>query len=117
MPNVSRAGCAAAARPDEDPGRGTQKEGFEAEEIANGLQIFGPVGCGKCTDGYKGRTGLYEVMPVSEEIGRIIMAGGSVMEIKDQAIREGVWGLRQSGLNKVRMGITSLDEINSVTVD
>ena len=94
-----------------------KKEGFSDEEIANGLQIFGPVGCGNCTDGYKGRTGLYEVMPVSEEIGRIIMGGGSVLEIKEQAVREGVWGLRQSGLNKVRLGITSLEEINSVTVD
>jgi type IV pilus assembly protein PilB len=56
-------------------------------------------------------------MPVSEEIGRIIMTGGSVLDIKAQAVKEGVWGLRQSGLNKVRMGITSLDEINSVTVD
>ena len=56
-------------------------------------------------------------MPVSEEIGRTIMAGGNVMDIKQQAIREGVWGLRQAGINKVRMGITSLDEINRVTVD
>jgi type IV pilus assembly protein PilB len=93
------------------------KEGFTQEEIENGLQIFQPVGCTNCTDGYKGRTGLYEVMPVSEEIGRIIMTGGSVLDIKAQAVREGVWGLRQSGLNKVRMGITSLDEVNSVTVD
>jgi type IV pilus assembly protein PilB len=56
-------------------------------------------------------------MPVSEEIGRIIMMGGSVLEIKQQATREGVWGLRQAGLNKVRQGITTLDEINRVTVD
>jgi type IV pilus assembly protein PilB len=57
------------------------------------------------------------VMPVSEEIGRIIMTGGSVLEIKQQAAREGVWGLRQAGLNKVRQGVTTLDEINRVTVD
>ncbi|HVN42808.1 MAG TPA: type IV-A pilus assembly ATPase PilB [Steroidobacteraceae bacterium] len=93
------------------------KEGFTPAEIANGLQIFGPVGCMQCTDGYKGRTGLYEVMPVSEEIGRIIMGGGNVLEIKEQAVREGVWGLRQAGLNKVRQGVTSLDEVNRVTVD
>ena len=80
-------------------------------------RFFGPVGCTQCTDGYKGRTGIYEVMPVSEEIGRIIMEGGNVMHIKQQAVREGVWGLRQSGLKKVRDGITSLDEINRVTVD
>jgi type IV pilus assembly protein PilB len=93
------------------------KEGFAPEEIATGLQIFGPVGCTQCTDGYKGRTGIYEVMPVSEEIGRIIMVGGSVLDIKEQAEREGVWGLRKAALKKVKDGITSLDEINRVTVD
>jgi type IV pilus assembly protein PilB len=93
------------------------KEGFKPDEIANGIQVFGPVGCTSCTDGYKGRTGIYEVMPVSEEIGRIIMEGGNVMQIKQQAAREGVWSLRQAGLKKVRDGITSLEEINRVTVD
>jgi type IV pilus assembly protein PilB len=93
------------------------KEGFQPEEIAKGIQIFGPVGCSQCTDGYKGRTGLYEVMPVSEEIGRIIMEGGSVLDIAKEAAREGVWTLRQSGMKKVRDGITSLEEVNSVTVD
>ena len=99
------------------PDEALRKEGFTPEEIATGLQIFGPVGCTQCTDGYKGRTGIYEVMPVSEEIGRIIMTGGSVLDIKEQAQREGVWGLRQSALNKVKMGMTSLEEINRVTVD
>jgi len=101
----------------EIPEEALQKEGFTTEEIATGLQIFGPVGCTNCTDGYKGRTGIYEVMPVSEEIGRIIMTGGSVLDIKAQATREGVWGLRQSALKKVKDGITSLDEVNRVTVD
>jgi len=54
---------------------------------------------------------------VSEQIGRIIMTGGDVLGIKEQAVKEGVWGLRQSGLNKVRQGITSLEELNNVTVD
>jgi len=93
------------------------KEGFSESEIATGLQIYGPAGCTQCTDGYKGRVGIYEVMPVSEEIGRIIMAGGSVLDIKQQAVREGVWGLRKSALKKVMDGLTSLDEINRVTVD
>ena len=79
--------------------------------------MFGPVGCMQCTDGYKGRTGLYEVMVVSEEIGRIIMEGGNVMHIREQATREGVWTLRESGLQKIKAGFTSLDEINRVTVD
>ncbi len=99
------------------PAEALLKEGFTPEEIETGLQIFGPVGCTQCTDGYKGRTGIYEVMPVSEEIGRIIMTGGSVLDIKQQAVREGVWGLRKSALKKVMDGITSLDEINRVTVD
>ena len=60
------------------------KDGFGEEEIATGLQVYGAVGCGNCTDGYKGRTGIYEVMPVSEEIGRIIMGDGNVMEISQQ---------------------------------
>jgi type IV pilus assembly protein PilB len=65
------------------------KEGFTHEQIATDLQIFGPVGCPQCTDGYKGRVGIYEVMPVTEEIGRIIMAGGSAMDIKEQAAARG----------------------------
>jgi type IV pilus assembly protein PilB len=101
----------------EIPDEALLKEGFTPDEIATGIQIFGPVGCTQCTDGYKGRTGIYEVMTVSEEIGRIIMIGGSVLDIKQQAVREGVWGLRKSGLKKVMDGITSLDEINRVTVD
>jgi len=93
------------------------KEGFSQQQIANGLNIFGPVGCPNCTDGYKGRVGIYEVMPISEQIGRVIMAGGSAIEIKDQAAAEGVWNLRQSALHKVAKGVTSIDEINRVTVD
>ena len=90
---------------------------FTNEQIATDLQIFGPVGCPQCTDGYKGRVGIYEVMPVTEEIGRIIMAGGSAMDIKEQAAAEGVWNLRQSALKKVADGVTSLDEVNRVTVE
>jgi type IV pilus assembly protein PilB len=93
------------------------KEGFTPEQIATDLRVFGPVGCPQCTDGYKGRVGIYEVMGVSEEIGRIIMAGGSALDIKEQAAAEGVWGLRQSALKKVADGVTSLDEVNRVTVE
>jgi len=114
---LARRLCSTCKARVEVPEEALLKEGFSQEEIATGIQIFGPVGCTQCTDGYKGRTGIYEVMPVSEEIGRIIMEGGNVMHIKQQAVREGVWGLRQSGLKKVRDGITSLDEINRVTVD
>ncbi len=114
---LARRLCNHCKAPMKVPAEALKKEGFGDEEIANGLQVFQAVGCSNCTDGYKGRTGIYEVMPISEEIGRTIMMGGSVLEIKEQATREGVWGLRQAGLNKVRMGLTSLDEINRVTVD
>jgi type IV pilus assembly protein PilB len=114
---LARRLCKSCKTPMKIPAEALKKEGFEDEEIANGLQIFQAAGCSNCTDGYKGRTGIYEVMPVSEEIGRIIMMGGSVLDIKQQATREGVWGLRQAGINKVRQGITTLDEINRVTVD
>ncbi len=75
------------------------------------------MGCSQCTDGYKGRVGIYQVMPVTETIGRIIMAGGSAIDIADQAAKEGVWDLRRSGLEKVKDGVTSLEEINSVTIE
>jgi type IV pilus assembly protein PilB len=81
------------------------------------LTIYKAVGCDQCTRGYKGRIGIYEVMPLSEEMGRIIMEGGNSIQIADQARREGVNDLRQSGLNKVRMGMTSLEEINRVTTE
>ncbi len=73
------------------------------------------MGCDQCTHGYKGRVGIYEVMPVSEEIGRIIMANGNAIQIADQAKREGINNLRRSGLNKVSAGVTSLAELNRVT--
>ncbi|MFZ1828499.1 MAG: type IV-A pilus assembly ATPase PilB [Candidatus Competibacteraceae bacterium] len=91
-------------------------QGFREDEIKD-LTIYKAVGCDQCTRGYKGRVGIYEVMPLSEEMGRIIMAGGNSIQIADQARREGINDLRQSGLNKVRMGLTSLEEINRVTTE
>ncbi len=93
------------------------KEGFTDEEIEAGLNVFGPVGCKQCNGGYKGRLGIFQVMEVSEEMGRIIMAGGNAMQIADQAAKEGVIDLRQAGLNKVKEGVTSLDEVNRVTIE
>jgi type IV pilus assembly protein PilB len=93
------------------------KEGFTADEIGEGLKIYGPGGCPSCNDGYKGRLGLYQVMPVSEEIGRIIMDGGNAISISDQARAEGVLDLRSAGLRKVKAGLTSLEEVNSVTIE
>ena len=101
----------------EVPREALEKEGFEAEDIDDGLTIFGPVGCKSCNDGYKGRLGIFQVMEVSETMGKIIMAGGNAMQITEQAANEGVIDLRRAGLNKVKEGVTSLEEINRVTIE
>ncbi len=93
------------------------KEGFSEDEIEEGLTVFGPKGCKLCNEGYKGRVGIFQVMEVSETMGRIIMEGGNAMQIKDQAEKEGVVDLRRAGLNKVKEGVTSLDEVNRVTIE
>ncbi len=93
------------------------QEGFSAEAVRSGLRIFGPVGCKACTDGYKGRTGIYQVLPMSEAIQRIILEGGNAQEIADQAVKDGIWDLRRAALQKVKDGVTSLEEINRVTID
>lgn len=92
-------------------------EGFTQEEINSGLKIFEPVGCNECSDGYKGRTGIYQVMPMTEEIQSIILEGGNALQIAEAAQRSGVRDLRQSALLKVKQGVTSLTEINRVTKD
>jgi type IV pilus assembly protein PilB len=93
------------------------KEGYSEDELRAGLSLYKAVGCSQCTDGYKGRTGLYQVMPVSDEIQRIILQNGNAVDIAAQAAREGVADLRRSGLEKAKAGITSLDEINQCTVE
>ena len=93
------------------------KEGFTKEDVGSRLTIYKPVGCAACTDGYKGRTGLYQVMPVSEAMGRIILKDGNAVDIADQAAKEGIWDLRRSGLKKVKDGLTSLEEVNQCTVE
>ncbi|HJU26680.1 MAG TPA: type IV-A pilus assembly ATPase PilB, partial [Rhodanobacteraceae bacterium] len=92
-------------------------EGFTKEEIANGLQLYDAVGCSGCNDGYKGRLGIYEVMPMNDDIQRIILEGGSAMKIAEAARKSGVRTLRDSALWKVKQGVTSLAEINRVTKD
>ena len=114
---LARRLCAQCKQPIDVPAEALRKEGFEESDIAAGIKIYGPKGCGSCTDGYKGRVGIYQVMEVSDAIGRIIMEGGNAMDIADQAAKEGVWDLRRSGLEKVKDGVTSLEEINSVTIE
>lgn len=90
--------------------------GFHEDEIGK-FTVYGPAGCDKCVKGYKGRVGLYQVMPISEEINRIILEGGNVMALTEQAHSEGIADLRTSGLRKVKAGITSLEEVDRVTRD
>ena len=99
------------------PREALEKEGFTAADIEKGVTVFAANGCKQCNDGYKGRVGIFQVMEVSETMGRIIMEGGNAMQIADQAIVEGVIDLRQAGLNKVKEGVTSLVEINRVTIE
>jgi type IV pilus assembly protein PilB len=114
---LARKLCNNCKAPLEMPAEALLKEGFTQDEIAEGIKLYKPVGCGSCTDGYKGRTGLYQVMPVSEEIQRIILQGGNAVDIAAQSAAEGIWDLRKSGLAKVKAGITSLEEINTCTVE
>jgi len=92
-------------------------EGFTEDEIKTGFTVYEAVGCEDCTEGYKGRTGIYQVMPMSEEIQAIVLEGGNAMQIAEVAERAGINDLRRSALLKVRQGIISLAEINRVTKD
>ncbi|MGH8050807.1 MAG: type IV-A pilus assembly ATPase PilB, partial [Arenimonas sp.] len=92
-------------------------EGFTAEDIKAGIRLFEAVGCSDCNEGYKGRVGIYQVMPMSEEIQKIILQGGNVIQIGEAAIKSGVNDLRRSALIKASIGMTSLAEINRVTKD
>ncbi len=89
------------------------KEGFKEEEL-NDLTIYGPVGCDQCNGGYKGRVGIYQVMPISEAMGKLIMEGGNAIQLADLAKAEGVNDLHASGLIKIRQGILSLEELNRI---
>jgi len=91
--------------------------GFKEEELDGSWQLYGPKegGCEMCNNGYKGRVGIYQVMPISDAISRIIMSNGNAHDIADQAKREGVKDLRESGLLKVKQGLTSIEEVEAVT--
>lgn len=92
-----------------------REEGFTDEQIKEGITIYGAVGCDQCTEGYKGRAGIYQVMPISEEMAKLIMSEATALDLAAQAAKEGINDLRQSGLLKVMQGITTLDEVNRVT--
>lgn len=101
---------------DEMPEEALQRAGFSEDMIAN-LTLFKPKGCSECNEGYKGRTGVFQVMPVTDAISRIILEEGNAIEIAEQARAEGIDDLRRSALKKVAIGVTDLIEINRVTKD
>ena len=103
-------------QPVDIPAEALKRAGYRDDDLDGTWQPFGPAGCEVCKNtGYKGRVGIYQVMPISEEMERIIMKNGTAIDLADQAAREGVKDLRQSGLIKVKKGLTSLEEIEAVT--
>jgi type IV pilus assembly protein PilB len=112
---LARKLCENCKAPADYPRDAMLKAGFKAEDLDGNWKPFRAVGCSMCNNGYKGRVGIYQVMPISEEIQKIILGSGMAMDIAVQAQREGVRDLRQSGLLKVRSGMTTLEEVISVT--
>jgi len=112
---LARKLCEACKTQAEYPRPALLKAGFAEADLDGTWRPYRAVGCSACNNGYKGRVGVYQVMPITEEIQRIILSQGTSMDIAQQAQREGVRDLRQSGLIKVRLGVTTLEEIISVT--
>lgn len=111
---LARRLCNHCKKPLKLPPKILLQEGFKEEQIRS-MQLFGAVGCDKCHEGYKGRVGIYEVVPITDKIGRVIMDGGTSIQIADIARAEGFNNLRSSALEKVAQGVTSLAEANRVT--
>jgi len=113
---LARKLCTHCRRPEDIPPEALLRAGFLEEDLDGSWQPFGPIGCDHCKGtGYKGRIGVYEVMPITDDMRQLIMRNGNSLDIAEQAQREGVRNLRQSGLIKVKSGITSLEEIEAVT--
>ena len=107
--------CAACRKPVEYPEEVLTGAGFSGSGNFKNLKLFGPEGCDECTRGYKGRTGVFQVMPVTEAIAELIVQNAGQEAIEKQSIAEGVMTMRQAGLVKVRAGVTTLEEILRVT--
>lgn len=112
---LARRLCSQCKKPVDLPKEALKEEGFTEEQIKKGVKIYGPEGCDQCSNGYKGRVGVYQVMPLSPAIGKLIMEGCTSLDLAEQAQKEGINDLRQSGLIKVIDGHTSLEEVNRVT--
>jgi len=114
---LARRLCSNCKRPSTLPAHALLAEGFTQEQLDAGIELYEAVGCDECTEGYKGRTGIYQVMPMTDEISTIILAGGNALQIAEAAQAIKVNDLRQSALKKAAAGVTSLAEINRVTKD
>src|SRR5579864_278838 len=113
---LARKLCTQCKRAEEIPPEALLQAGFTEEDIDGSWQAFGPAGCDNCKGtGYKGRLGIYEVMPISDEMRQLIMRSANALDLAAQSQKEGVKNLRQSGLLKVKSGVTSLEEIEAVT--
>jgi type IV pilus assembly protein PilB len=112
---LARRLCENCKQPADYPREALKRAGFKDEDLDGSWKPYRAVGCSACNNGYKGRVGLYQVMPITEPIQRIILAEGSAIDIAVQAQKEGVRDLRQSGLVKVRAGITTLEEVITCT--
>ncbi|ENY72921.1 PilB family type IVa pilus assembly ATPase TapB [Aeromonas diversa] len=114
---LARKLCPHCKTPEQVPEAELLKLGYSQQQVESGIQLYHAVGCKECSGGYKGRVGLYEMMSMSENIARIIMQGGNSLLISAQAQKEGMRTLRQSGLEKARLGVTSMAEVNRVTTN
>jgi len=112
---LARRLCENCKKPADYPRESMLKAGFQPEDLDGNWKPYRAVGCSACNNGYKGRVGLYQVMPITEAIQRIILSEGTALDIAKQAQTEGVRDLRQSGLVKVRSGMTTLEEVLTVT--
>jgi len=113
---LARKLCQSCKKPEDIPPEALLRAGFAEEDLDGSWTAFGPAGCNECRNtGYKGRLGVYEVMPISDEMRQLIMRNGTSLDIGQQAAKEGIRNLRQSGLLKVKQGVTSLEEIEAVT--
>ena len=112
---LARRLCVVCREPHEIPRQALLDAGYKDREIDGTWKPYRPVGCSACNNGYKGRVGIYQVMPITEKIQEIILRDGSALEIARQSESEGVRSLRQSGLKKVIQGLTSLEEVVAVT--
>jgi type IV pilus assembly protein PilB len=112
---LARRLCTVCRVPTEVPREALLDAGFQEEQLDGTWKPYRPVGCSACSGGYKGRVGIYQVMPITEAIQEIILRDGSALDIAQQSEAEGVRSLRQSGLRKVMQGLTSLEEVVACT--